>query len=57
MFAHYSGIFFMSVLVFVGNACFRKPTVYPEVIFPGFCSGVMWGIAQIGFFYANQVLG
>jgi hypothetical protein len=47
----------MSVLVFVGNACFRKPTVYPEVIFPGFCSGVMWGIAQIGFFYANQVLG
>ena len=36
---------FLSTLVFVGNAAFRKPTVYPEVIFPGFLSGLMWGIA------------
>ena len=26
-------------------------------IFPGFISGIMWGIAQTGWFYANTLLG
>lgn len=35
----------------------NKPDVYVKSIFPGFISGIMWGIAQTGWFYANTLLG
>lgn len=34
----------------------NKPDVYVKSIFPGFLSGLMWAIAQTGFFYANAML-
>ena len=35
----------------------NKPDVYVKSIFPGFLSGLMWGIAQTGWFFANASLG
>lgn len=34
----------------------NKPRVYPKAILPGFISGIMWGIADVGWFIANKVL-
>lgn len=35
----------------------NKPDVYVKSIFPGFLSGLMWGVAQTGWFYANAYTG
>ena len=35
----------------------RRPYVTPEVILPAVLSGLLWGIAEICWFVANQNLG
>jgi len=58
VFAHFTGILASSTLYLViySAAMKNKPRVYPEVILPGFLSGVMWGVADIGWFIANDAL-
>ncbi|CAF3810265.1 unnamed protein product [Rotaria sordida] len=58
VFAMYSGIFFSSMFYYLiyivckGN----RPYLHIESIFPVIISGIMWGIAQVGFLVANSVL-
>ena len=58
LFGVYSGILFTSTGYFfiysiiTGN----KPKVYPQVIFPGIVSGILWGIAM-GRWSASYVAG
>ncbi|KAL6073526.1 Transmembrane protein 144a [Balamuthia mandrillaris] len=59
VFSQFCGImmtatFFMFVYAILMR---NKPLIYPSIILPGFISGVMWGIAQIAYFVANQELG
>eukprot|EP01114_Cavostelium_apophysatum_P010091 TRINITY_DN2352_c0_g1_i3.p1 TRINITY_DN2352_c0_g1~~TRINITY_DN2352_c0_g1_i3.p1 ORF type:complete len:357 (-),score=71.53 TRINITY_DN2352_c0_g1_i3:16-1086(-) len=58
VFSHFSGIFAMSTLIFLGYALImrNKPMVYPEAILPGFVSGLLWSFAQISWFVANSNL-
>ena len=35
----------------------NAPKVYPEIVLPGFISGLMWATAQICWFSANAKLG
>jgi glucose uptake protein GlcU len=58
VFAHFSGILatsstFMAIYCVVMR---NRPRVYPRVILPGLVSGVMWAIADIGWFVANDAL-
>jgi glucose uptake protein GlcU len=58
-FPHFAGIFLTSALVFVvyAAASCNKPRVYAQTSLPALASGVIWAIAQIGFFYGNEALG
>ena len=59
IFPHFAGIFLTSAIVFVIYAltsC-NKPRVYAQTSLPALASGVIWAIAQIGFFYGNEALG
>lgn len=58
IFPHFCGIFITSVLFVQIYAviCKNSPKVYPEIILPGFVSGLMWAIAQICWFQANSRL-
>ncbi|KAL5460464.1 hypothetical protein EMCRGX_G033915 [Ephydatia muelleri] len=58
LFGHFTGILLFSTVWFVLYAIFNqnKPRVYPKAIIPGLISGIMWGIAMVGFFVANQHL-
>jgi hypothetical protein len=58
VFAHFSGIFATStVYLAIYCAVMRNhPRVYPRVILPGFVSGILWGIADICWFIANDAL-
>ena len=49
VFSHFSGILLASTaIVFLYAALKRnKPSVYPEVILPGLCCGILWAIAQV----------
>eukprot|EP00397_Hematodinium_sp_SG-2012_P036357 GEMP01039240.1.p1 GENE.GEMP01039240.1~~GEMP01039240.1.p1 ORF type:complete len:359 (+),score=51.49 GEMP01039240.1:20-1096(+) len=53
------GILLCSTLVFFVYCAVKKnkPVVNPKIILPAFVSGVMWAIAQIAWFYANDQLG
>jgi len=58
VFSHFTGIlvtssFYMLLYCIVKK---NKPEVYPEVILPGFVSGVLWSAADICWFYANSHL-
>lgn len=63
VFPHYCGIVlcsFMYFVVYCGVMQYhlkRRPYVTPEVILPAVLSGVLWGIAEICWFVANQHLG
>ena len=35
----------------------NQPDVYPQVILPAYLSGVLWAVAQVGWFIANDALG
>jgi len=52
VFSHFSGILLAATCYFLIYCILKrnKPTVYPQVIVPGFISGVLWAIAQIAFF-------
>jgi len=58
VFAHFTGIVVTSTvfLLIYSVAMKNKPRIYPEVILPGFLSGIMWAIADIGWFVANDTL-
>ena len=58
VFAHFTGFFVSSTvyLLIYSAAMKNKPRVYPEVILPGFLSGVMFAVAYIGWFIANDTL-
>lgn len=58
VFGHFTGILLASTLWFVMYSTFRlnKPQVYPKVILPALASGIMWGIAMVGWFVANEHL-
>ena len=56
-FSQFCGILLAS---FVYLCCYciykkNKPDVYVKSIFPGFLSGLMWAVAQTGWFYANAM--
>jgi len=58
VFAHFTGIFVTSTvyMLIYSAAMLNKPRIYPEVILPGFASGVMWAVADISWFIANDIL-
>ena len=58
VFPHFTGIFAMSTLIFLGYCmlCKNRPAVYREVVLPGFLSGIIWAIAQVSWFVANKNL-
>jgi glucose uptake protein GlcU len=58
VFSHFVGIWMTSTVLLIGYAILKgnRPVVYPRVIVPGFISGVMWAIAQISWFLANDQL-
>ncbi|CAF3519502.1 unnamed protein product [Rotaria sp. Silwood1] len=58
VFAMYTGILLTSSVYYGVYIIFKRnrPYVCVESILPAFISGVMWGIAQAGFIFANTVL-
>lgn len=58
VFAHFCGIYITSTFWFVVYALYtkNKPQVYSEAIIPTLISGVMWAIAQVSWFVANDCL-
>lgn len=58
LFSFYTGIVVTSLVYFVIYATLKKnkPIIYNELVLPGLASGVMWGIANICYFNANNVL-
>jgi len=60
VFSHFCGIFFATFVYFIIYCALkhgkgRKPQL-PPCVLPAFCSGLMWGVAQICFFVANERL-
>jgi len=61
VFSHFCGILLTSTFWFCCYCGYKeqnglKVHVYPKVILPAMLSGIMWGIAQTGFFVANEYL-
>lgn len=58
VFSHFTGIFATSTFFFLVYCAIKKnkPAVYPMVILPAFASGLMWAVAQICWFIANEDL-
>jgi glucose uptake protein GlcU len=58
VFSQFCGIYIASVFWMLAYcvAMNNKPKLYPEVVFPGFISGVMWAIAQFSWFVSNECL-
>ncbi|CAK9049440.1 Transmembrane protein 144 [Durusdinium trenchii] len=59
VFNQFCGILAASMLYFLVYCLYKgnKPQVNPEIMLPGFISGVMWAIAQSCWFVANVELG
>eukprot|EP00438_Fugacium_kawagutii_P008495 Skav210947 [mRNA] locus=scaffold713:242166:243179:+ [translate_table: standard] len=59
VFNQFCGILAASMLYFLMYCAWKgnKPQVNPEIMLPGFVSGVMWAIAQSCWFVANIQLG
>lgn len=59
VFPHYTGIFLTSTFYFLVYCAVtkNKPKIYPQVILPGYISGLMWGVANTSWFIANSALG
>jgi len=59
VFSHFTGIILTSTFYFLLYCMtkWNKPILYPQVVLPGFLAGILWAIAQISFFIANQELG
>lgn len=58
VFAHFCGIYVTSTFWFVVYSLYQKnkPQVYSEALLPTLISGVMWAVAQISWFVANDCL-
>ena len=57
VYSHFCGIFLTSTAYFLIYCAWKKePIINRELILPGFVSGVMWGIADTCWFYANSKL-
>uniref|UniRef100_UPI00358F782E transmembrane protein 144 isoform X2 n=1 Tax=Myxine glutinosa TaxID=7769 RepID=UPI00358F782E len=58
IFAAFSGIFMTSTVYFLIYCAVMKnnPKLYPRAILPGFTSGIMWAIADMAWFLANDYL-
>ncbi|XP_064637227.1 transmembrane protein 144-like [Lineus longissimus] len=58
VFNHFCGIYATAVFYFLVYCMVKKnqPDVYPRAILPGIASGVMWAVAQTGWFVANAAL-
>jgi len=58
VFSHFTGIFLSSTTYFLVYCMLTKnqPTLPNQIVLPSFVSGVMWAIAQISFFIANENL-
>jgi len=58
VFSHFCGIYITSTTYFLGYAALRgnRPIVYPEIVLPGFVSGLLWSTAQISWFIANSTI-
>ena len=58
VFSHFSGVLVTATALLFGYCGYMKnqPVVNPQLILPGIISGVMWGIAQVAWFVANENL-
>ncbi|KAF8365849.1 hypothetical protein PRIPAC_83678 [Pristionchus pacificus] len=58
VFSHYFGIFLTSTALFLGYCIYKRndPWINPQIVLPGYVSGLFWGIAQSSFFVANDNL-
>lgn len=58
VFAHFCGIFLSSTGYFIIYCMVmrNKPRVYNRAILPGIVSGLMWGVADMAWFVANDAL-
>jgi hypothetical protein len=61
VFSHFCGILLTSTFWFCCYCGYKEHIghpvlLYPKVILPAMVSGIMWGIAQTGFFVANEYL-
>ena len=52
IFPHFCGILLTSTVFLLIYAATRRnaPRLYPEIVLPGFASGVIWATAQISWF-------
>jgi len=59
VFNQFCGILVMSMIYFLCYCAYKnnKPNINPEIVLPGFLSGLMWGVAQSCWFVANVELG
>lgn len=59
VFAHFTGILLMSMVLFFGYTIYKKnnPWINAKLCLPAFLSGMMWAVAQVGWFVANGSLG
>ncbi|XP_033112663.1 transmembrane protein 144-like [Anneissia japonica] len=58
VFSHYCGIYLTSSIYFFLYCVLKRnqPQLPPGLILPSMAAGVMWGIAQSGWFVANDIL-
>merc|ERR1712046_125913 len=59
VFNQFCGILLASIFYFLCYCAYmrNKPIMNPEIVLPGFCSGVLWVIAQTSWFVANAEIG
>jgi len=58
VFSHFCGIWITSTAYFLIYCVIKKnnPVLYPKVVLPAMISGVLWSMADISWFVANQNL-
>jgi len=58
VFSHFTGIFLTSTFFMITYALVKQnsPNLYPNIVVPGFVSGILWAVGQICFFGANSIL-
>jgi glucose uptake protein GlcU len=58
VFSHFIGIYLSSTFYFILYCAWQNnlPVLNPRIALPGFCSGLLWAIAQTAFFVANDQL-
>ena len=51
LFSFYTGIVMTSLAYFVAYCIIKrnKPVINNQIVLPGLCSGILWGIANVGF--------